>query len=82
MANLSKVKAFVSRQIGATLIELKEYWIQGKGFTQCLHQNSESEIYEAITDAISKGATSFAFRIKYEQYEHDTTADFSLKEVQ
>lgn len=86
MVTLKKVKTFVANNEGARLVRLKEAWVSGRGYVQmplpaAIGFHLESDILQMLQTAIDFGATKFGFEIKYEQYQHPATADFSIKEL-
>lgn len=88
MVTLQKIKNHLADNplsAHGKLIRLKEAWVQGKGWIQMPRPtflgHTESDICQAVQCAIDFGATKLGFEIKYPEYPHPATADFSVKEV-
>lgn len=89
MVTLEKVKKHIldNPLLGAAkIIRLKEAWVEGKGWIQmprpaAIGLHLESDICHMTQTAIDFGATKLGFEIKYPQFQHPATADFSVKEV-
>lgn len=89
MVTLQKVKKHLADNpfsANGKLTRLKEAWVLGKGWIQMprptfLGLHTESDICQTVQAAIDFGATKLGFEIKYPEYPHPATADFSVKEV-
>ena len=92
MVTLQKVKKHLAENpLSANgklvrLVRLKEAWVEGRGWIQmptplASGVHFESDICQMVKTAIDFGATKLGFEIKYPEYHHPATADFSVNEV-